>query len=84
MATESLSRSAAPEPAVQIIQPISGWASLELRELWSYRELLWTFTWRNILVRYKQTVLGFLWAIWEKDKRTWHDLMVGTRVVSAE
>lgn len=41
----------------------SGWAVLNLRELWSYRELLYFLTWRDILVRYKQAVLGVAWAI---------------------
>ena len=45
------------------IQPISGWSSLGLRELWDYRELLYFLTWRDIKVRYKQTVLGAAWAI---------------------
>jgi len=40
-----------------------GWAALDLRELWKYRELLYFLTWRDILVRYKQAVLGVSWAI---------------------
>jgi lipopolysaccharide transport system permease protein len=36
---------------------------LGLRELWEYRELFYFFTWRDIKVKYKQTVLGFLWAV---------------------
>ena len=40
-----------------------GWATLDLRELWDYRELLLFLTWRDILVRYKQAVLGVAWAI---------------------
>ena len=40
-----------------------GWAALDLRELWAYRELLFFLTWRDILVRYKQAVLGVAWAI---------------------
>lgn len=40
-----------------------GWAALDLRELWKYRELLYFLTWRDILVRYKQAVLGVAWAI---------------------
>jgi len=40
-----------------------GWAALDLRELWSYRELLFFLTWRDVLVRYKQAVLGVAWAI---------------------
>ncbi len=37
--------------------------SLNLKELWAYRELFYYFTWRDIKVKYKQTVLGFLWVI---------------------
>ena len=46
-----------------LIRPASGWVPLELAELWEYRELLYFFVWRNIKVRYKQTVLGGAWAI---------------------
>jgi lipopolysaccharide transport system permease protein len=49
--------------SVTIIRPPKGWLPIDLRELWAYRELLYTFTWRDIKVRYKQTVLGFAWAI---------------------
>lgn len=45
------------------IEPMRGWISLQLRELWSYRELLYFLTWRDVKVRYKQTALGALWAI---------------------
>jgi lipopolysaccharide transport system permease protein len=45
------------------IQPSRGWVSLQLRELWEYRELLYFLVWRDIKVRYKQTVLGAGWAI---------------------
>jgi len=48
---------------VTIIRPSKGWVSLQLRELWEYRELLYFLTWRDIKVRYKQTVLGATWAI---------------------
>src|SRR5882762_4142250 len=45
------------------IQPSHGWVSLKLGELWDYRELLYFLIWRDIKVRYKQTVLGASWAI---------------------
>src|SRR5262245_47649076 len=48
---------------VTIITPRSGWAFLDLRELWRYRELLYFLTWRDVKVRYKQTVLGAAWAL---------------------
>lgn len=46
-----------------VIEPPRGWAPLELGELWKYRELLIFLTWRDIMVRYKQTALGAAWAI---------------------
>lgn len=48
---------------VFFIKPEQGLGSLGLRELWEYRELLYFFVWRDIKVRYKQTVLGAAWAI---------------------
>jgi lipopolysaccharide transport system permease protein len=48
---------------ILIIEPTKGWASLRLAELWSYRELIYFLTWREVKVRYKQTVLGVAWAI---------------------
>jgi lipopolysaccharide transport system permease protein len=45
------------------IEPPRGWQALEWREFWAYRELLFFLTWRDIKVRYKQTVLGAVWAI---------------------
>ncbi len=44
-------------------QPSKGWAWPRVRELWEYRELLYFFAWRDIKVRYRQTVMGALWAI---------------------
>ena len=54
---------AAPETPVIIIEPSRGWVSLRLRELWAYRELFFFLVWRDIKVRYKQTILGVAWAI---------------------
>lgn len=45
------------------IEPSKGWVSLKLGELWEYRELLYFFIWRDIKVRYKQTILGGAWAV---------------------
>ena len=45
------------------IEATKGWTALNLKELWEFRELLYFFTWRDIKVRYKQTVLGASWAI---------------------
>ncbi|HSK65638.1 MAG TPA: ABC transporter permease, partial [Anaerolineales bacterium] len=44
-------------------EPSTKWAWPKLRELWEYRELLFFFAWRDIKVRYRQTVMGVLWAI---------------------
>jgi lipopolysaccharide transport system permease protein len=46
-----------------VIEPRSGWQLVNLRELWRYRELFFFLTWRDVKVRYKQTVLGAAWAI---------------------
>lgn len=46
-----------------VITPPSGYLSVNWQELWLYRELLYIFVWRDIKVRYKQTVLGILWAV---------------------
>lgn len=46
-----------------VLRPSRGWVPINLGELWSYRELLYFLTWRDIKVLYKQTVLGAAWAI---------------------
>jgi lipopolysaccharide transport system permease protein len=51
------------EGVVVRIEPASGWMPLDLYELWEYRELLYFLIWRDVKVRYKQTVLGASWAI---------------------
>lgn len=51
------------EKQVTIIRPKRGLSLLDLRELWEYRELLYFLTWRDIIVRYKQTVIGVAWAV---------------------
>ena len=50
-------------PPIVRIEASRGWASLGLGDLWEYRELLYFLVWRDIKVRYKQTVLGAGWAI---------------------
>jgi len=52
-----------PEPPTLIIRPPRKWVPVDLHELWNYRELLASFTMRDIKIRYKQTALGFAWAI---------------------
>lgn len=67
VSTASTLPSAAPartsEPPVVRIRATSGWIGLGLRELWEYREVLYFLTWRDLLVRYKQTLIGASWAI---------------------
>ena len=48
---------------VTIIKPSKGWLPVDLHELWEYRDLLYFFVWRDIKIRYKQTFLGFAWAL---------------------
>ena len=50
-------------PTLTVIEPPSGWFDVRLRELWEYRELLYFLAWRDVKVRYKQTLLGAAWAI---------------------
>jgi lipopolysaccharide transport system permease protein len=45
------------------IEPLRGWTSIKLKELWDYRELLYFLVWRDVKVRYKQAALGAAWAI---------------------
>lgn len=45
------------------VEPIRGWVGLGIRELWSYRELIYFLSWRDIKIRYKQTLLGASWAV---------------------
>ena len=59
--SEPAPASAAPVPEL-VIAPRRGWLAINFREIWRYRELLYFLAWRDVKVRYKQTVLGFLWA----------------------
>jgi lipopolysaccharide transport system permease protein len=45
------------------IKPSDRFISLDLRELWAYRELLYFLTWRDVKIRYKQTAIGIAWAV---------------------
>ena len=59
---QQVSSSEHTPPTIRI-EPSKGWVSLQLRELWAYRELLYFLIWRDVKVRYKQTVLGAAWAV---------------------
>ena len=50
-------------PPTVVIEPTRGWVSLQWRAVWEYRELLYFLVWRDIKVRYKQTVLGVAWIV---------------------
>ncbi|MBN2257104.1 MAG: ABC transporter permease [Anaerolineaceae bacterium] len=52
-----------PDLQITHIRPTQGWAALNLKDLWLYRELVYFLTWRDIKVRYKQAILGIAWAI---------------------
>jgi lipopolysaccharide transport system permease protein len=53
----------AKDAPTTILKPARGWVPLNLRDLWAYRELIYFMTWRDLKVRYKQTLLGVGWAI---------------------
>jgi lipopolysaccharide transport system permease protein len=55
--------SADPRHVETIIEPSRGWQLVDVSELWRYRGLLGILVWRDVKVRYKQTVLGAAWAI---------------------
>ena len=57
-----LSTAGEPEPTIKI-RPPRKWVPVDFHELWEYRELLYSFVSRDVKIRYKQTALGFLWAI---------------------
>jgi lipopolysaccharide transport system permease protein len=61
-ATEQLTPAGA-DGRVTVIRPARGWASLNLGELWEYRELLYFLVWRDVKIRYKQTAIGAAWVL---------------------
>src|ERR1700686_92964 len=52
-----------PDEPLVIIQPSRSWSTFDFGELWAHRELLYFLTWRDLIVRYKQTVLGVGWVV---------------------
>ena len=52
-----------PQATAVCIESSRGWAALRLADVWAYRELLYFLVWRDVKIRYKQTVLGAGWAI---------------------
>jgi lipopolysaccharide transport system permease protein len=60
---QTLSQPTIERQPLVVIEPLKGRLHFDFRELWDYRELLYFFIWRDLKVRYKQTILGGLWAI---------------------
>jgi lipopolysaccharide transport system permease protein len=60
MAREAISKT---ELNTVVLRPTGGWIALNLHDLWLYRELIYFMTWRDLKVRYKQTLLGVSWAV---------------------
>lgn len=49
----------------QIIKPKNKWWQFDSKEIWQFRDLFYFFTWRDVKVKYKQTVIGALWAVFQ-------------------
>jgi lipopolysaccharide transport system permease protein len=60
--TEQIQRDTSATP-VLFIRPRSTWLEFRLAELWRFRELMYFFVWRDVKIRYKQTLLGLAWVI---------------------
>ena len=60
---ESPPASPAADAPVTLIRARHPWFEVNLAELWEYRELLYFFIWRDLKIRYKQTVIGVAWAV---------------------
>src|ERR1700722_19395853 len=54
---------APPDHAESMIVPPQGWQPINVRELWQFRELVYFLVWRDVKVRYKQTLLGVAWSV---------------------
>ncbi len=62
----SVSESPAPtsaKPHVTVLTPLGGWPTIDVAELWRFRDLIYFLAWRDVKVRYKQTALGVVWAV---------------------
>ncbi len=54
---------ASSAPELTVIEASSGWRLIDWRELWRYRDLFYFLVWRNVKVRYAQSILGIGWAV---------------------
>jgi lipopolysaccharide transport system permease protein len=52
-----------PDKPLVVVEPTSSWSVFDFQELWAHRELLYFLTWRDLKVRYKQTIFGVTWAV---------------------
>jgi homopolymeric O-antigen transport system permease protein len=52
-----------PDKPLVVVQPSRSWSLFDFKELWSHRELLYFLTWRDLKVRYKQTIFGVSWVV---------------------
>lgn len=66
------------------IKPAESWSNLDLRELWRYRELFYLLVWRDLKVRYKQTLLGVIWAILQPASTAFIFTIIFSRLASYE
>jgi lipopolysaccharide transport system permease protein len=62
-ASESHLQITLPEEPLIVIERTKAWVAINLRDLWQHRELLYFLAWRDVKVRYKQTVLGVIWVV---------------------
>ena len=67
MSANTSTASAAPASGAadfdRVIRRKHGLVAIDFQELWRFRELFWLLSWRNVLIRYKQTYLGVAWAV---------------------
>lgn len=63
METTTAHLTSLPDEPIVVIEPRGSLKALDLQEFWAYRELLYFLTWRDVKVRYKQTLLGVAWAV---------------------
>lgn len=68
----------------RVIRPKKGIAALDLAELWRFRELFFLLSWRNVLIRYKQTYLGVAWAVLQPFLTTLVFTVVFGRIANME
>ncbi len=66
------------------IKPSNSWATFDLREIWQYRELYYLLVWRDLKVRYKQTLLGVIWAVLQPALTAFIFTIIFSRIAGIE